>query len=157
MNGNGYVDSDHAWYKFALPEESSPKWLPLQRSINSSVWPLNIDLTKATNEEVIEHYESWMENCEIVKLFEDCEYEFYPNMYAITTDYIYIPSENDNEYYQIPKDAYEGLEKIQFGDSVGTMIMDNKLYLVFDEFMLYIATTKNELKKYGIKKVTQIV
>ena len=88
---------------------------------------------------------------------EYLQYEFYPNMYAITTDYIYIPSENDNEYYQIPKDAYEGLEKIQFGDSVGTMIMDNKLYLVFDEFMLYIATTKNELKKYGIKKVTQIV
>ena len=157
MKGNRYVDSDHAWYKFALPEESTPKQLPLRRSINSSVWPLNIKLTKVTNEEVIEHYESWMENCEIVKLFKDCEYEFYPNMYAITTDYIYIPSENDNEYYQIPKDAYEGLEKIQFGDSVGTMIMDNKLYLVFDEFMLYIATTKNELKKYGIKKVTQIV
>ena len=78
-------------------------------------------------------------------------------MYAITEEYIYIPSDGENEYFQIPKDAYEGLEKIQFGDSVGTMIMDNKLYLVFDEFMLYIATTKNELKKYGIKKVTQIV
>lgn len=70
---------------------------------------------------------------------------------------IYIPSENENEYYQIPKDVYEGLEKIQFGDSVGTMLMDNRLYLVFDEFMLYIATTTNELKKYGIKKVNQIV
>lgn len=70
---------------------------------------------------------------------------------------IYIPSDGENEYYQIPKEAYEGLEKTQFGDSVGTMIMNNKLYLVFDEFMLYIATTKNELKKYGIKKVTQIV
>lgn len=70
---------------------------------------------------------------------------------------IYIPSENENEYYQIPKDVYEGLEKIQSGDSVGTMLMDNRLYLVFDEFMLYIATTTNELKKYGIKKVNQIV
>ena len=63
-----------------------------------------------------------------------------------------IPIENDNEYYQVPKNAYEGLEKVQFGDNVGTMLMDNKLYLAFDEIMLYIATTKNELKKYGIKK-----
>lgn len=157
MNGNRYVDSDHAWYKFALPDESSPKQLPLRRSINSSVWPLNIELTKVTNEQVVEQYEAWMEKCEIVKSFEDCEYEFYPNMYAITEDYIYIPSENDNEYYQVPKDAYDGFERIQFGDNVGTMLMDNKLYLGFDEFMLYIATTNNELKKYGIKKVTQIV
>ena len=27
-----------------------------------------------------------------------------------------IPTENDNEYYQVPKNAYEGLEKVQFGD-----------------------------------------
>lgn len=67
-----------------------------------------------------------------------------------------IPTENDNEYYQVPKNAYEGLEKVQFGDNVGTMLMDNKLYLAFDEIMLYIATTKNELKKYGIKKSTKV-
>ena len=68
-----------------------------------------------------------------------------------------IPTENDNEYYQVPKNAYEGLEKVQFGDNVGTMLMDNKLYLAFDEIMLYIATTKNELKKYGIKKINESV
>lgn len=55
------------------------------------------------------------------------------------------------------KNAYEGLEKVQFGDNVGTMLMDNKLYLAFDEIMLYIATTKNELKKYGIKKINESV
>ncbi len=157
MKGNRYVDSDHAWYKFELPEDPSLTYLPLKRAINSSVWPLKIDLTKVTDEEVTHNYKSWMENCDIVKLFEDCEYEFHPNMYAITEDYIYIPTENDNEYYQVPKDSYEGLDKVQFGDSVGTMVMDNRFYIVFDEFMLYIATTKNELKKYGIKKVTQII
>lgn len=68
-----------------------------------------------------------------------------------------IPTENDNEYYQVPKNAYVGLEKVQFGDNVGTMLMDNKLYLAFDEIMLYIATTKNELKKYGIKKINESV
>lgn len=156
MNGKSYVDSDHAWYKFSSTGESSPNKLPLRRAINSSVWPLSINLTKVADKNVIQHYESWMENCDVVKLFGDCEYEFYPNMCAITEDYIYIPAENDNEYYQVPKDAYEGLDKVQFGDNVGTMLMDNRLYLAFDEFMLYIATTKNELKKYGIKKVTQI-
>lgn len=89
MNGNRYVDSDHAWYKFAMPDESTPKYLPLHRAINSSVWPLNIELTKVTDKEVIQQYDSWKKSCEIVKLFEDCEYEFYPNMYAITEDYIY--------------------------------------------------------------------
>ena len=157
MNGKRYVDSDHAWYKFALPAESSPKHLPLRRFIDSSDWPPNIDLTKVTNEKVIEQYEAWMEKCVIVKSFKEYEYVFQPNMHAITKDYIYIPTENDNEYYQVPKDAYDGFEKIQFGDNVGTMLMDNKLYLAFDEFLLYIATTNNELKRYGIKKVTQIV
>lgn len=89
MNGNRYVDSDHAWYKFAMPDESTPKYLPFHRAINSSVWPLNIELTKVTDKEVIQQYDSWKKSCEIVKLFEDCEYEFYPNMYAITEDYIY--------------------------------------------------------------------
>ena len=113
-------------------------------------------MTKVTDKEVLQHYDSWMENCEIVKLFEDCEYEFYPNMYAITEDYIYIPTENENEYYQVTKSAYEGLDKVQFGDNVGTMLMNNKQYLAFDEFMFYIATTKNELKKYGKKKINHI-
>ena len=38
-----------------------------------------------------------------------------------------------------------------------SLVMDNKLYLAFDEIMLYIATTKNELKKYGIKKINESV
>ncbi len=156
MKGKPYADSDHAWYKFALPADSAPNHLPLRRAINSSVWPSNINLTKVTDETVIKHYKSWKENCKIVKQFEDCEYEFYPNMYAITEDYIYIPTENAGEYYQVPKDAYEGFDKIQFGDIVGTMLMDNKEYLAFDEFLLYIPTTPDELKKYGIEKVSCI-
>lgn len=156
MKGNPYADSDHTWYKFALSDESSPKHLPLRRTINSSVWPSSIDLTKVTDATVVQHYESWMENCEIVKQFEDCEYELYQNMYAITEDHIYIQSENDNEYYKVPKDAYEGFDKIKFGDIVGTMLMDNKMYLAFDEFLLYIPTTPSELKKYGIEKVSCI-
>lgn len=156
MKGTPYADSDHTWYKFALPAESSPKHLPLRRAINSSVWPSSIDLTRVTDAAVIQHYESWMRNCEVVKQFEYCEYELYQSMYAITEDHIYILAENAGEYYKVPKDAYEGFNKIQFGDIVGTMLMDSKMYLAFDEFLLYIPTTPNELKKYGIKKVSCI-
>ena len=63
-----------------------------------------------------------------------------------------IPTENDNEYYQVPKNAYEGLEKVQFGDNVGTMLMDIKQYLAFQKIMLYIATTKTELNLNGRTK-----
>lgn len=77
-------------------------------------------------------------------------------MYAITKDHIYIPTENDGEYYQVPKAACEGLDKVQFGDSVGTMRMGNKIYIVFDEILLYIPTTPEELEHYGIERVTRI-
>lgn len=136
INGEKYIDSDHTWYKFPLTDVFSPRKLSLQRAINSSVWPSSINLTKVTDDKVIHQYKLWMEKCDTVKLFKDCEYEFYPNMYAITKDYIYIPSEDDNEFYQVPKGSFKGLDKIQFGDSVGTMLMDNQLYLAFDELMV---------------------
>ena len=50
-------------------------------------------------------------------------------------------------------DAYDGFERIQLDDNVGTLKMDGKTYLAFDEFLLYIGTSRKELKKYGITKV----
>ena len=94
-----------------------------------------------------------MDKCEIVKRFANCEYEFYLNLYAITQDALYIPTEKANEYYKVPRDAYDGFERIQLDDNVGTLKMGGKTYLAFDEFLLYIGTDKKELKKYGITRV----
>ncbi|MDE6722555.1 MAG: hypothetical protein K2J84_10505 [Bacteroidaceae bacterium] len=156
MKGQKYTDKSHAWYKIPKPESDAPNYLPLLRNIKSSVWPPSIYLTKVTDNAVSELYGQWMDKCRIVKRFADCEYEFYSNLYAVTLDALYIPTEQEHEYYKIPKDAYEGFEKIQLGDNVGTLKMNGKVYLGFDEFLLYIPTSKSELKKYGITKVNQI-
>jgi hypothetical protein len=39
---------------------------------------------------------------------------------------------------------------------VGTLEMDGRTYLVFDEVMLFIDTNISELKRYGIKIVASL-
>lgn len=153
MKGLDYTDRDHAWYKTPRPASDTPKELPLSRAIASSEWQPYINLTRVTDDSVIEQYNRWMDKCEIVKHFADCEYEFYSNLYAITQNALYIPTDKSNEYYKIPRDVYDGFERIQLDDNVGTLKMGGKTYLAFDEFLLYIGTSKKDLKKYGITKV----
>lgn len=155
MKGLAYGDSDNVWYKTEMPEDT-PNKLTLHRVMASTVWPLSISLTKVTDQSVIDTYSKWMNTCTQDLLYSDCDYTFYPNLYAITEDYIYIPTDVDGEYFKIPKSCHEGFDKIQFGDNVGTMLMNNQLYLAFDEFLLYISTSRSSLKKYGIRKVNQI-
>ena len=69
---------------------------------------------------------------------------------------MYIPAGNTGEYYKVPRASYSGLDRIQLSDNVGTMQMDGKTYLAFDELMLYISTGRSELKKYGIERVNRI-
>lgn len=156
MKGMPFADEDHAWYLIDKGDEK-PNTLPLQRMNPSAKWPPKIQLTRCTNEQVIDTYERWLNHdCEIVRPYKHLEYVFVPNLYAITQTHLYIPSENDGEFYKIPKTAYSGFENIKMTDNVGTMKMNGKTYLVFDEFLLYIGTSKNELKKYGIERVNAL-
>lgn len=41
-------------------------------------------------------------------------------------------------------------------DDVGTMTMNGRTYLVFDELLLYINASRKELQKYGIERVGSI-
>ena len=156
MKGLEYTEKDHAWYKMPRPESDAPDYLPLSRYIMSSAWSSNIPLARVTNSKVSEQYSQWLDKCEIVKRFADCEYEFHINLYAVTQDALYIPTNQEHEYYKIPRNAYDGFDKIQLSDNVGTLKMNGKVYLAFDEFLLYIPATKSELKKYGITKVNCI-
>ena len=89
-------------------------------------------------------------------MFEELEYEFHPNIYAVTNSDIYVPTCTEGEYYKIPRDAVEGFNQIQLNDNVGLMTMNGATYLAFDEMLVYIPTTKNSLKKYRIEKVNSI-
>lgn len=156
MNGQKYGDVDHAWYQTEMLDDC-PSVIPLQRLMYSNKWSGSINLTRCVDDDVVNQYDKWLNHeCEIIKPFQHLEYKFFPDIYAITRTHIYIPSENDGEYYKVPKSAYEGFDRIQLGDNVGTMIMNEKVYLAFDEFLLYIGTSKKELKSYGIERVNCI-
>lgn len=156
MNRQVNEDADQVWYKTEWLDET-PDELPLQRLMRSASWQQNIHLTRCTDEAVISRYDRWLtKECEIVRPFQHLEYDLTPNLYAVTQTHLYIPSENEGEYYKIPRTAYEGFERLQIGNKVGTMLMDGKTYLAFDELMLYIGTGKKDLQKYGIQKVSSI-
>lgn len=156
MEGKEYGDGDNVWYQMPMPSTDRPLQLPLVRKLVSFVWPKTISLTRVTDEEVLNVYERWMNSCEKVKEFAELEYYFEPNLYAVTTQALYIPTGKEHQYYRVPKDAYEGLEHIQIGDNVGILTMNNRQYITFDEFLLYISTSKAERKKYGIEVVNKI-
>lgn len=152
IKGLAYEDSDQVWYKTAWLE-GSPNELALNRLACSMVWPQDIHLTRCTDKDVLSLYNRWLsKECKIVKPYQNFEYHFMPNLYAVTQ----TPSDNEREFYKIPKDSYDGFRKIQIGDNVGVMHIDGKIYLVFDELLLYIETTKEELHKYKIERVNCI-
>lgn len=156
MKGLPYGDSDQVWYQTECLDEK-PIIIPLQRLIFSAVWPQKISLTRCTDDAVLTQYDRWLNHdCEIVRPYQHLEYEFQPNIYAITRTHIYIPSENEGEYFKVPTSAHEGLDRIQLTDNVGTLQMNGKTYLAFDELMLYIGTTKKDLDRYQIERVSHI-
>lgn len=156
MNGLSYADNDHAWYQTDILE-NTPDRLPLLRLMSSNFWQQKINLTRVTDEEVLAQYDKWINHdCEIVNPYKEVEYYFRPDIYAITQSHIYITSENEGEYYKVPRSAHEGFDRIQLNDDVGIMTMNNKTFIAFDEFLLYIETTDKELQKYGIERVNSI-
>lgn len=156
MQRKAYVDADHVWYQTPFLDKK-PDSLPLQRLMYSSEWPQKITLTRCVDEEVVTIYDRWLnQTCEVIKPFQHLEYEFFPKIYAITQEHIYIPSENESEFYKVPKSAFDGFERIQITDNVGIMTMNGNVYLAFDEFMLYISTSQEELQKYNIERVNRI-
>ncbi len=156
MKGRDYGDADHVWYQTEWLE-NPPSVLPLRLLLPSRQWPSKIQLTRCQDADVVALYQRWLHHdCEVVKPYAHLEYEFHPNIYAVTQSHIYISSENEGEYYKVPKSAYEGFDRIQTTDMVGTMLMNGQVYLAFDELMLYIGTGKKELQRYQIERVNCI-
>lgn len=154
MQGQSYGDSDQVWYQTEMPDHSDTVVLPLQRMLSSHVWPQSISLTKCTDKSVTDIYDRWLsKDCEIIRPYEHLEYEFRTALYAITPTHLYILSENEDEFFKVPKSSFEGFDQIRISDDVGIMLMNGHTYLAFDEFMLYISTRQSELEKYNIERV----
>ena len=156
MEGLPYSDVDHVWYQAPWPSSTTPTHLTLTRMYSSEHWPEKLTLTHVQDSKVTSLYESWQHTCRIVKSFAELEYDFRPYIHAITHDYLYIPSRQNAFLYRVPKASIEGLEKASLDDNIGIMIMNGREYLVFDEILLFIPTTRAELRKYDIQTVKQV-
>ena len=157
MNAQDYTDSDQAWYTAGQLCEH-PQVISLHCKIPSHVWKQRIELTRCTDPGVVSQYDYWIhQGCTIVKPYGHLEYSFHPSLYAITPMHLYVCTETEGEYFQIPKEAYDGFERITLEDNVGTMTIEGTTYLVFDEFLLFIKTDSETLQKYGICRVREIV
>ncbi len=155
IKGEIYKDSDHVWYECDMPRSIHPNKLDLEKRVSSSLWPHKIPLTRVENEKHIQQYEKWKERCDVQSNYPDCDYILTYNLFAITIDALYIKLD-DKQFYRVPIEAHKGFENIKLGDNVGTMIMNGKSYIVFDELMLYIPATNKQLKQYGITLVEHI-
>lgn len=156
MKGKPYNDRDHVWYTTKYPSNNQPASLPFKRLLASSVWKTNLNLTRVTDQKTIDVYDNWFKTCNIQKPYRHLEYRFVPNLYAITQDAIFIPTEDGDKLYKIPKNSFDGFDQIHIGDSVGLLRMDNKTYFAFDEFLLYLPVTNIIMKKYGITIVDSV-
>ncbi|MDD7319168.1 MAG: hypothetical protein SOZ80_04575 [Prevotella sp.] len=156
MKGQSYGDKDNSWYITEMPEENNPDNLDFMRFIHSDFWQSRLNLTRVTSSTVSECYDKWMNSCIINKAFGHLEYVLTPNLYAITQNHIYLPTDKEGEFFKIPRNPNYGFDNIQFGDNVGIMKMNGREYIAFDELMIYIKTSKRELDKYGIEIVRRI-
>ena len=156
IKGLKYKDADHTWYECDFPPSLHPDTLPLQRRLFSSVWQQHLNLTRVTNESVIQQYEKWKRTCEVVNNYPECDYEFSICLYAVTQEALFIKANNDS-FYKIPKDINEGFSNINLNDNVGIITINGKDYIAFDELSVYISTSENQLKKYGITLVDYIL
>ena len=155
VKGRKLDDRCQVWYQTELID-GVPTNLPLERAMSSTVWPSRISLTRCTSPEVNGQYEQWLHHdCKVVKPFGNFEFKFYISLYAITPTHLYVRI-GDDEYFKIPKSANEGFARITIDDNVGLLVMNETMYLAFDELLLYIPTDKKTLKRYGIERVSSI-
>ena len=155
IKGLPYTDKDNVWYKMDMPTKIAPTNLLFERMMSSDFWPNTFNIQRVESNLVIETYDKWLKSCDKYIKFKEFEYLFIPNLYAATIDALYIPKDDDH-YYKVPRDAYPGLENVQLDDLAGIMTMGSKEYIVFDELLLYIETSKEQLSKYNIEIVDSI-
>lgn len=156
LNGLPYDEEDHCFYHTESPQDwDDVKEINLTKHINYKGWDNRINLTKVTDKKLIKEYDSLIDTCTIVNKYEEWEYEFLLNLYAITREAIYIATADGNKFYKVPISLQESFSKITIDSRVGLIVMKKTTYIAFDEFMIYIPVKR--IKKYGIEVVDIIV
>ena len=155
VNGQPYDEGDHCYYDMKDVKDSDTiDEMFLTKIINYKAWPCKINLTRVTDSNLINDYNSMLDNCRIVNKYAEWEYVLLSNLYAITREAIYIVTAEGDKFYKVPIDMEDSFSKITIDSNVGLLVMSNMTYIVFDECMLYIPVKK--IKKYGIEVVERV-
>lgn len=160
INGKVYEDTDNSWYHIDDPATDSPSVLNLKRIVPSESWPSACQLTRVDDESTIWQYDKWLNKCTIK--MEYPTYEFSLCLYAVTQNALYISNnfveddDSDYKYFRIPRKAFPGCERIQLCDKVGILTIEGRQYFAFDDFLLYIPVTAENMERYGIRVVAEI-
>lgn len=153
LQGIPLGDMDGAWYTSELPDDDRPASILLTRTLQSEHWPERIGIKRITDTKQVERLDGMIHLCAIIDHFDHCAYSFYPGVYAITHDAVYVADELEECFYKLPCNTEHMFEKITLNDNVGILTMDGHRYIALDERMLYIPIAPKQLHKYGIEKV----
>ncbi|MCR5395123.1 MAG: hypothetical protein K6E86_07000 [Bacteroidales bacterium] len=147
-------DNDCAWY-FSDPTDLRPDELRMDRAMdsNSPHWPLERHLTRCTDPALLAQYEHWMNDCKEVNDKDSFRYEFYTLIYAVTQTHLYIGPDEEGIMYKVPKSSYDGFAQMNMQSKVGLLYVEDKIYLAFDDILLYIPITKKNLENYHIERI----
>ena len=157
INGKPYTEEDNVWYIFDNPQIERPTHISFSRLLYSNFWPANLSFTRVHDSKILNTYQRWLQKFEHKILYDNSDYVFTPCLYAITINSLYIHSADLKQFYKIPRTAYPGFEDIKLGDLVGLLTFQDKEYIYFDELLLCIQTTYEQLSKYKIEVVNTIV
>ncbi len=87
-----------------------------------------------------------------INLYPEYDYEISGNLFALTQEYIYIKSDDNNTTYRIPKSLNEALYTFEIYDSAGVAKYQKNTYIAFPLIPLYVEiTTEEQMKQNNIE------
>lgn len=156
IKGIAAGDQDNAWYTTPYPETDVPGQLSLVRSFHSDFWPSNVNLNRVSDPARASRLANEIKRGPVIEAYEECNYTFFPGIYAITQQAVYILDDEEECFYKLPRFTEHCFETIALDDNVGIFTMGGNRYLCIDERLLYIPLTPRSLRKYAIEKVREI-
>lgn len=175
IKGRSIKTENHAFYYTRMDDSkeietiklhmNTEKWAHQFKESLRNPWRRSLELYKSSNEQVVARHEKDIKEAinrgVCVDKFEKFQYEIPLTLYnitrAITKDYLFLRTENEDEYFKIPKKIHRSLSNYGFGETTYIIKIQGKMYIGFPTSSLYIRISPSSLKKWGIERVKSIV
>lgn len=154
IKGHSWGDRDNAWYIADMPQSDVPARFLFTRLMHSASWPLRVELGRVNDPSLAARLQNEISLSAIIDAYEECNYTFFPSIWAITQEAVFVVDDTEECYYRLPRHTEHNFESIAIDDNVGIFEMGDQRYLGIDERLLYIPLSR--LADYGIEKVYSI-